>query len=371
MKIAIFHNFPAGGGKRTVFEQAKGLLARGHQVEAFELTNTDSSFCDLRKLKCRVAVFPFEKESFLPGFLSRLQKDYQNFFVLNHVHKKIATHINSSGFDVALIHTDLHTESPYILQYLKIPHVYHCHELLRIAYEKEYAFTESVSWPKYWYEMITRKIRKQIDRINAQSAKNIITNSEYTKKNIQMAYGRIAKICYSGVDPKVFRPIGKRTKSILFMGQKNYVGGYDFVNEIMAHIPIEMGIQLKNFGFPKGRPDTKNDLLLARSYSQALATLCVSYGEPFGLKALESMSCGTPVMATREGGYPDSIVPGINGWLFPRDPKVFAKQIIALANNPSISNRMGSNARNHVLKSWTWDRHVGQLEKILLDVAHV
>ncbi len=193
--------------------------------------------------------------------------------------------------------------------------------------------------------------------------------SKFTKKNIQAAYGRNAEICYSGVDPNVFRPTAKKSKSILFMGQKNYVGGYEFVLQIFSLLPKSLGIKLLNFGFPKGQPDTKNDQLLAKAYSQALATLCVSYNEPFGLKALESMACGTPALAVSEGGYPDSIIHGKTGWLFPRDPAFFADQIKKLAKDPSMSKNLGRKARNHILKSWTWDHHVSRLEKILKQVS--
>lgn len=370
MKIAVFHNLPAGGGKRTVFEQVKGLISLGHDISVFELTNQSSSFCDLKKLNCQINVIPFEKKSNLPGLFSRLQKDYQNFFVLNSVHKKIAHTINKSGFDVVLIHTDLHTEAPFILRYIQTPHVYYCHELLRIVYEKEYSFTQKVSWPKLWYETVTRKVRKKIDYTNARSAQKIITNSTFTKKNIQNAYGRSAQICYPGVDPKIFRSSCKKSNTILFMGQKNYVGGYDFVRQVISLVPRSVDVTFKNFGFPDGKPDTTNDALLVDAYSQALATLCVSYNEPFGLKALESMACGTPVMATDEGGYSDSVIHGRSGWLFQRDPNLFAKKIINLVQNPSQSIRMGKVARSHVLKFWTWDRHVRQLEQILIKIAN-
>ncbi|MEK7095299.1 MAG: glycosyltransferase family 4 protein [Patescibacteria group bacterium] len=371
MKIAVFHNFPAGGGKRTVYEQVKGLIKYGHAVEVFEIKNSDSDFCDLRSLGCKVHEIDFEKTSNLPGILARLQKDYQNFFVLKNIHASWATFINSSGFDVALVHTDLYTESPFILQFLKVPHVYHCHELLRIGYEKEYAFTDKVSWPKYLYEILTRKYRVYIDRINARSAQHIITNSKFTQSNIKKAYGRQATICYSGVDTNIFKPVAKKSNTILFMGQKNYVGGYDFVQKIVSLLPKKAKTRIINFGFPEGRPDTKNDLVLAKAYSQALATLCVSYNEPFGLKALESMACGTPALAVSEGGYVDSIIHGQTGWLLPRDPQVFATLITKLIKNTAISIRLGKRARTHVIRNWTWNRHVQQLEKILKKISHV
>lgn len=148
------------------------------------------------------------------------------------------------------------------------------------------------------------------------------------------------------------------------MGQKNRVGGYEFVKEIFSYLPKPTP-KLESFGFPGGQPDTDRDRLLAKSYSTSLATLCVTYNEPFGLKALESMACGTPVLAVAEGGYKESVIDNKTGWLLPRDPQVFAKKITHLVKHPDVSQNMGQVARDHVIKNWTWKRHVNQLEKIL------
>jgi len=37
-------------------------------------------------------------------------------------------------------------------------------------------------------------------------------------------------------------------------------------------------------------------------------TVCLTQGEPFGMVPLESMSCGTPVIALDDGGYRETIV---------------------------------------------------------------
>ena len=83
------------------------------------------------------------------------------------------------------------------------------------------------------------------------------------------------------------------------------------------------------------------------------------------------MACGTPALAVSEGGYVDSIIHGQTGWLLPRDPQVFATLITKLIKNTAISIRLGKRARTHVIRNWTWNRHVQQLEKILKKISHV
>jgi glycosyltransferase involved in cell wall biosynthesis len=44
--------------------------------------------------------------------------------------------------------------------------------------------------------------------------------------------------------------------------------------------------------------------------------------EPFGLVALESQACGTPVVALRNGGLPEVIEPGVTGFLATREDRL-------------------------------------------------
>jgi glycosyltransferase involved in cell wall biosynthesis len=41
----------------------------------------------------------------------------------------------------------------------------------------------------------------------------------------------------------------------------------------------------------------------------------VAFAEPFGLTVVESLACGTPVVATPRGSLPELIRPGVNGFL--------------------------------------------------------
>jgi len=50
-------------------------------------------------------------------------------------------------------------------------------------------------------------------------------------------------------------------------------------------------------------------------YRRAKAVIHPSYSECFGLVLIESLACGTPIIASRDGAFPEIIVEGKTGWL--------------------------------------------------------
>jgi D-inositol-3-phosphate glycosyltransferase len=88
-------------------------------------------------------------------------------------------------------------------------------------------------------------------------------------------------------------------------------------------------------------------------YSAAHITAVPSYHESFGLAAVESLACGTPVVATRAGGLMTVIHHGETGYLVPRCPGFFAERFDTLLSNPVIYAQMSAAARASVRRfSW-------------------
>lgn len=76
---------------------------------------------------------------------------------------------------------------------------------------------------------------------------------------------------------------------------------------------------------------------LARLYNIADIDLVPSRREPFGLVAVEAMACGTPVVATNQGGLPDFVNESVGALVNPEDAADLARGIAdtlarALAN---------------------------------------
>ena len=67
---------------------------------------------------------------------------------------------------------------------------------------------------------------------------------------------------------------------------------------------------------------------LCRLYNIADVDLVPSRREPFGLVAVEAMACGTPVVATNEGGLPDFVNDSVGGLVPVEDARALADKIL-------------------------------------------
>ncbi len=95
---------------------------------------------------------------------------------------------------------------------------------------------------------------------------------------------------------------------------------------------------------------------LADYYRAADLTIVPSYNESFGLVALESQSCGTPVVAAAVGGLPTAVADGISGVLVDgHDPHDWAAAIGGALDDPARRVLMGRRARLHA-RSFSWER---------------
>jgi glycosyltransferase involved in cell wall biosynthesis len=81
--------------------------------------------------------------------------------------------------------------------------------------------------------------------------------------------------------------------------------------------------------------------------------------EGFGLVALEAMSLGKPVIATRVSALPEVIAEGVTGLLVPaEDPSSLAREILKLLRDPILATRMGQAGSQRVRREFTVDRMV-------------
>jgi D-inositol-3-phosphate glycosyltransferase len=95
---------------------------------------------------------------------------------------------------------------------------------------------------------------------------------------------------------------------------------------------------------------------LADFYTAADVTVVPSHSESFGLVALESQACGTPVVAAAVGGLPTAVADGVSGVLVDTHrPADFATAIDGLVSAPGRRALLSRGARAHA-ESFSWQR---------------
>jgi D-inositol-3-phosphate glycosyltransferase len=102
-------------------------------------------------------------------------------------------------------------------------------------------------------------------------------------------------------------------------------------------------------------------------YSAADITVVPSYHESFGLVAVESLACGTPVVATRAGGLTTIVRHGQTGYLVPRSPGFFAERLDTLLNDADLLEQMRLAARPSILR-FSWKSVANQVSEVYQDV---
>ena len=98
-----------------------------------------------------------------------------------------------------------------------------------------------------------------------------------------------------------------------------------------------------------------------------LTVLPSLWSEPFGRIVIESMACGTPVVASRVGGIPEILTGEFADGLFDAgDVVALASRMTSLADWQTGDPTLGQRARAHVVSRFTLDRTVEGIERSLL-----
>jgi glycosyltransferase involved in cell wall biosynthesis len=88
------------------------------------------------------------------------------------------------------------------------------------------------------------------------------------------------------------------------------------------------------------------------------------------LVLLEAMQFRLPVVTTRWRALPELVQDGETGFLVPpHDPQALAARLALLAGSPDLRRRLGDAARAAYLRRYTLQRHLQEMEQVLLSVA--
>lgn len=359
MKIALFHELPKGGARMVVNEMAR-RLKKEHTVDFY--TTSPSFRPDESSLFTATNVYEFKTKTWLGGnWKIRLYKDTIELIKLYLSHRKIAIDIRNKNYDIVFIHASSYIEAPFLLRFPNKNKIFYCHDPnYRFVYDSILGIKKNLGFVRYAYEVVNRFIRKKLDKDNIRGADVLIASSMFEKRVIKKTYDIDSKVIYYGVDVKYFKKQKKsKVYDVLFVGTSHPLEGFLFLQKVLRHLPKKIKIKTL-LGDKKW---TEKDEL-RNTYVRSKTVICLAYNEPFGLIPLDAMACGVPVVAVEEGGYKETIVDGRTGYLVKRDPKLIAKKIQYLLKNDKLRQLFGNNGRRHVVKNWTWEKNIQELNKL-------
>ena len=401
MRVAVYDNLPPGGAKRAAYELGR-RLARDHEVDLYQLSTTSREAFDLSTDVRNV--FRYQFAPFFGLLNQRLARGHlaprslTMFAPLRALHARIARDMIERSYDIVLAHTDAMTQSPYLLRWLpRGVGVYYCQEALRVTREPVILAEHRRALRRSAEPIASLRVLEdrwvlgrwqRADLETVRRASVILVNSHYSREQVMAAYGREATVVYLGVDEEVFSPQahGPREREIISIGTPIALKGHELIIRALSLVPAPIRPRLRVVASASADRDALaatarsvqvevvfesqlSDRDLALRYCRALATVCAARMEPFGLTALESMACGTPVIAVREGGFLETVLDGESGRLVDPYPEALADAIATMAADPAEVERLGRQARAHVLDGWTWSQSARRLEDILAGLA--
>jgi len=391
MRIALYHNLPSGGAKRTLFEMVR-RLAGTHEIDVFTLSSANQTFADLRPYAHHHYIYNFEAWPLLNSPFGRANQAIRlaDLVRLGRLNQKIAQDISQGGYDVLFAHPCQFEKCPSVVRFAQLPVVYYCQEPLRKLYEtapyRPYEGVESARrqalnkidpLPGLYHSRL-----KRVDRENTQAATLVLVNSCFMQQAVQQIYQVEAQVSYHGVDVLEFRPLGlEREPFVLSVGSLTPMKGFDFLVRSVSEISVDRRPPLiiaSNFQNSDERiyleqlaADLEVDLRLeghvtderlVELYNKAALVVYSPHREPFGLVPLEAMACATPLVAVAEGGVVETVQHEKNGLLVAREPELFAQAISRLLDDPELAQAYGRYGRTLVEQKWTWDKAVSHIE---------
>jgi glycosyltransferase involved in cell wall biosynthesis len=410
MRIAVWHNLPSGGGKRALYYHVRGLVERGHSVEAWCPSTSDRNYLPLSEFITEHVV-PFDipqRNKFVATrpLLRELHGDeLRQAKALDQHCQRCAEEINRGDFDILFANSSVIHAVSSIGRYVKTKKVLYLQEPNRGLYEAggdglPWVAIPAVSRPwmhprSYlrWFlgDLIhTHQLRilARDERLNASAFDLILVNSYFSRESLLRAYGLDSTVCYLGVDTQLFvNHRYPRENFVVSVGQLFLNKNVEFVIKAVAKIgvPRPRLVWIANRGVEWYYEKMRN---LAESYrvtfearariddnelvdilNRATAMVYAPRLEPFGLAPLEANACGLPVIAVPEGGVRETIIDGVNGLLVQHQPQAMARAIERLRDDKHLTAQLGNNGSELVREKWSVNAAVERLEMQLTQAA--
>jgi len=252
-----------------------------------------------------------------------------------------------------------------------------------------------------------RRLLRRADRIT------VSTLAELTQlRFLYQAEDRHLRVIPPGVDTSHFYPIPSDEareciglepddRLLLFVGRIEPLKGVETLLRAMACEQLRALLPRGHLAIIGGEPDASREQMTAEMarlrklcdelglqdtvvflgkrgqdtlpyyYSAAEAVVMPSHYESFGMVALESMACGTPVIASEVGGLAYLVQDGKTGFTIPdQDPEALCRSLSGLLGDPHLRAEMGAAAAAYA-RDYAWEKIAVQIVELYKELTAV
>jgi len=292
-------------------------------------------------------------------------------FFINHLTACMKFRRKLKQYDIIHFHNDTDLSFPLFAYKENKPKVFHCH-CLDTTY--------------YYY-----RVNPVIRQILKNSADIFIVLSKFFSEqlvNLGLPKAKI-RILPNSVDIKRFKE-GNEEKIenlVLFVGRLEQKKGIPILLKSLRYLKTR--IKLVIIGPPSAYQNYSNKIVklindvssktihtvtylgkvkleeLIRWYQKASIVVVPSFFESFPMVNIESLACGTPVIASNVGAVPEVVRNYQNGILIPPgDPIKLAEGIQYLLDNEEIRLKFGKEGRKFIVENFSSEVIIARLIKI-------
>jgi glycosyltransferase involved in cell wall biosynthesis len=363
MKICFYNvtaSFIQGGLETYCWEAGRALARRGHQVSIVAGTGGEPRHQEVELLR-----FPFRREQAWPNFGTRFRRLMERASFGRHS----LQHLVGAGYDAVIVNKPF--DFPILWQ------------ARRQGLAAQTIFRSGGT--EFYFA----------DRYFAGSIDHWLSTSRYNAAQVQAHYGREVQVVHNGVDVDQFKPLQREAqlrqklglpegaRVIASVGRLVGWKGLRVILELLPQLPQDSHFLVVGEGPEAAGLRAQAQALgvaarvhfagrvahdqLAQALAQADLLVQPSLGEEsFGITLVEAMACGLPVLASRQGGMTEIVLPGVTGELLPPGAvDAWRAAIAQLLQQPDRMRAMGAAGRERVVAEFTWAANAAKLERLL------
>ena len=409
MKILLINKFHylAGGAERYVFEWAKLLRERGHEVAHFAMRHPRNAPCEQERFFVEETTF-FDEAS----LWSRMRAGLRAIYSFE-AGRKLARLLAELRPDIAHLHSFCYQLTPSILRSLAragVPVVQTSHEYKHVCANQHLydawggRICERCKGGRHYMPIFTRCINgssvagalgcaesclDRMCRLSERVIQRIITPSDFMRRKfLEFGVSNESRPARGGttdrivhipnfVNPSEWSPRVDSEPYLLYVGRLVRHKGILTLVRAMGRMP-DCRLLIAGEGPLRGdiqaqaaRSRAENVEMVGWKDGQELRNLIQrcrglmapsEWYENCPFVVLEGMAAGRPVIGSRIGGIPELIEDGESGLLHePGDVDQLVAAVRRVWHNPGEAGRLGRAARERVEHLYSSDRHYGEV----------